>query len=347
MDANSKASSFDQSTSDSLINHMASKYASSSSSGTRHNAEEFQEHMGRFFTKIRVLTSLVYETVCDIHGHTHKRLGQTMDLYSPFEIDFNDFDPNHRHVLEQARRLYSEMVLARKAVMDKVDALDGELDKLVTRSVTARQELEAVMAARSLQSGAQPNPVNTYSFLGSLPYDLQYVGAWVDSPSQYPVSPAPGSLAVSPLSGTSETSGRTSSSDRPYRSARERPATPWPGVEGDMTDELESLLHREKTKSTISHSSNFRREVAQHKKACEQLAKFGSKAEGEKSLLGGSVTTNKISETPISRGRAAIYTPSWCLGDPDSSGSTEASSGPNATRKSTAKPEFRARTQAQ
>jgi hypothetical protein len=71
-----------------------------------------------------------------MHGHAHKRLGETMDLSSAFEIGPDDFDPNHRHLLEQSWGLYSEILVAKIAVLDNVDALDAELDEPVTRSIT-------------------------------------------------------------------------------------------------------------------------------------------------------------------------------------------------------------------
>jgi hypothetical protein len=140
-----------------------------------------------------------------------------MDLSSAFKIDLDDFDPEHRHALAQARRLYSEMLLARKAVLGNVDTLDAELDSLVTRSVTIRQQLDGVTVARSPHSGALSYPINTSRFPGSQPYDLQYARPWLRSLSQYSESVAPESLAASPLSRTPEASGRTSPLDFPYR----------------------------------------------------------------------------------------------------------------------------------
>lgn len=140
-----------------------------------------------------------------------------MDLSSAFEIDLDDFDPEHRHALAQARRLYAEMLLARKAVLDKVDTLDAELDGLVTHSITIRQQLDEVTIARSppLRS-----TVLSYKHIQFFRFTaVRSLICWplASSTFQYPESVAPESLEVTPLSGTSEASGRTTPLDFPCR----------------------------------------------------------------------------------------------------------------------------------
>jgi hypothetical protein len=159
MDFSSKPSSFYKSTSDYCINHPSSIYAAPSSSGTKRRDEGLQELMRGIFTETGVL--MCEKIVCDMHGRKHKRLGETMDLSSALEIGADDFDPNHRHVLEPSWGLYSEILVAKIAVLEPWSPNRTSQSHAVSLygSNSNWQRLD-----RSLPSRARSIPVGTYKF---------------------------------------------------------------------------------------------------------------------------------------------------------------------------------------
>src|SRR5436853_6247956 len=95
-----------------------------------------------------------------MHSRKHKRLGETMDLSPAPEIGPDDFDPNHRHVLEQSWGLYSEILVAKIAVLEPWSP--NQMGQSHA-SIIVWQQLEWA-ATRSLPSRARSIPVDTYIF---------------------------------------------------------------------------------------------------------------------------------------------------------------------------------------
>jgi hypothetical protein len=128
------------------------------------------------------------ENVCVDQSIAGKRSQSTPSLSSENEIDLNDLDLEHQDPPTEVRARYSQVLLAIKALRDKIDKLGADFGKLVIRNDIAEEDIMADITPVSKK--VEPSG-DGHELAGPDPSDFEGIGAQFESPSVLQESMAP------------------------------------------------------------------------------------------------------------------------------------------------------------